>query len=95
MELVEKAELIRTSYFYALPKIHLDRYTCFRKSLLLLSCDINLNAGPVHGIHNENLLPILPFYDCSFLGYHVNSNNENVTSNNYDVFKKEKCISLA
>ena len=50
MKLVEKTELLRRLFVYALSKIHLDRYGSLCKILLLLSCDINLNPGPVHGI---------------------------------------------
>ena len=50
MKLVEKTELFRRLFVYALSKIHLDRYGFFGKVLLLLYCDINLNPGPVHGI---------------------------------------------
>ena len=50
--------------FYALSKIHLDRYGSFRKILLIFSWNENLNLGPVHGIQNENLLHVLPFHYC-------------------------------
>ena len=58
LELVEKTELLRRLSVYAMikSKIHLDRYGSFRKILLILSWDENLNPGPVHGIQNEYLL---------------------------------------
>ena len=49
MEMVEKTELIRRLSFYALSKIHQDRYRSFLKIFLLLSWDINLNPGSGHG----------------------------------------------
>ena len=90
MELVEKTELLRRFSAYALSKTHLDRYRSFRKILLILSWDINLNPGPVHGIHNENLLHVLPFRNCSFSGdgfyYNLNIHSKNVSRNEWDVF---------
>ena len=92
MELVEKTELLRRLSVYALSEIHLDRYRSFCKILLILSWDINLNPGPVHGIQNENLLHALPFHDCIFSGdsfyYNLNSLSENVSINEWNVFKK-------
>ena len=86
MELVEKTELLRR-----LSKIHLDRYGSFRKIFLSLSWDGNLNTGVVHIIQNENLLHVLPFHDCSFSGdgfyYDLNSLSENVSWNDWGVFK--------
>ena len=64
MEMVEKTELLRRLSFYALSKIHLDRYGSFCKILFIFSWNENLNLGPVHGIQNENLLHVLPFHDC-------------------------------
>ena len=52
---------------YALSNIHLDRYGFFCKILLMLSWDINLNPGPVHGIQSENLLHLLSFMIVIFL----------------------------
>ena len=77
MELVEKTELLRRLSFYALLKIHLDRYGSFRKILLPLSWVINLISGPVYGIQNENLLHVLPFLDCSLSrdGFYCNLNS--------------------
>ena len=49
MELVEKTELLSRLSVCALSRIHLDRYRSFCKILLILSWDINLNPGPVHG----------------------------------------------
>ena len=72
------------------------RYGTFRKILLILSWDINLNPGTVHGIQNENLLHVLPFHDCGFSGdefyYKLNSLSEDVSRNDWDVFKKRECI---
>ena len=80
-ELVEKTESLRGLSVYALSKIHLERYEFLRKIVLILSWDINLNPGPVHGIQNENLLHALPFHDCNFSGdnfyYNINSLSEN------------------
>ena len=78
MELVEKTELLRRLYIYALSKIHLDRYGSFHYILPILSWNINLTPGPVHGIQNENLLHMLSFHDdCSFsedeFNYNLNS----------------------
>ena len=51
----EKIELLRRLPVCALSKIYLDRYGCFLKILLVLSWDINLNLGPVHGkLKNSN-----------------------------------------
>ena len=50
MELVEKTESLRRLSFYALTKFNLDRYRSFRKILLILFWDINLNPGLVHGM---------------------------------------------
>ena len=95
MELVEKTELLRRLSVYALSKIHLDRYGFFRKILLILSWDININPRPVHGIQNKNLLHVLPFHDCNFSGYrfYYNPNclSKNVSRNEWDIFKKEEC----
>ena len=80
MELVEKTELLRRLSVYALSKIHLDRYKPFRKILLILSWDTNLNPGSVYGIQNENLLYVLPFHDCIFSGdgfYYVHTKTRN------------------
>ena len=92
MELVEKTELLRRLSVYALSKIHLDRYGSFCRILLILSWDINVNAGPVHGIQNENLLHVLRFHDCNFSGdnfyYNPNSISENESRNGWNVFKK-------
>ena len=69
----------------SLSKIHLGRYESSRKILLILSWDINLNSGPVHGIQNQSLFHVLPFHDCIFSGdgfyYHLNSLSENVRRN--------------
>ena len=90
MELVEKTELLRRLSVYALSKIHLDRYRSFRKILVILSRDINLNPGPVHGIQNENLFHVLPFHDCVFSvdGFYSNLNSvsENLSRNRWNVF---------
>ena len=68
MELVEeKTELLRRLSVYALSKVHLDRYGSFCKILLIVSWDINLHPGTVHGTQNENLLHVLPFHNCIFL----------------------------
>ena len=95
MELVEKTELLRRLSVYALSKIHSDRYGFFRKILLILSWDININPRPVHGIQNKNLLHVLPFHDCNFSGYrfYYNPNclSKNVSRNEWDIFKKEEC----
>ena len=92
MKVVDKTELLRRLFFYALSKIHLDRYGSFLKVLLILSYDINLNLGPVHGIQNENLLHTLSFHDCNFCGnkfyYNPNSLNKNKSRNEWNVFKK-------
>ena len=92
MKVVDKTELLRRLFFYALSKIHLDRYGSFLKVLLILSYDINLNLGPVHGIQNENLLHTLSFHDCNFSGdkfyYNPNSLNKNKSRNEWNVFKK-------
>ena len=92
MELIEKTELLRILSAYALPKIHLDRYGSFRKILLILSWDIHLNSEPVHGIQIEHLLHVLLFHDCIFFGdnffYNLNSLSENVSKNEWNVFKK-------
>ena len=92
VELVEKTELLRRLSVYALSKIHLDRYGSFRKILLILSWDINLNPGPVHGIQNGNLLYVLQFHDCNFSGddfyYNPNSLSENESKYEWNVFKK-------
>ena len=53
MELVEKTESLRRLSFYALTKFSLDRYRSFRKILLILSWDINLNPGLVYGLQSE------------------------------------------
>ena len=93
MELVEKTELLRRLPVYALSKIHLVRCGSFRKILLILPWDINLNPGPVHGIQNENLLHVLLFYDYIFSGdgfhYNPNSLSENESRNVWNVFKKK------
>ena len=90
--LVEKTELLSRLSAYALSKIDLDRYGSFRKILLTLSWDINLNLGQVHGIQNENLFHVLPFHDCIFcedgFSYNLNSLSENVSRNKWNVFKK-------
>ena len=92
MKLVETIELLRRLFVYGLSKIHLDRYGSLRKILLLLSCDINLNPGPAHGIQNENLLHVLSFHDCNFSGddFYCNPNSlsENESRNEWNVFKK-------
>ena len=85
MELVEKTELIRRLFVYALSKIHLYRYASFPKILLALSWDINLNPGQIHGIKNENLFDVLPSHYCIFsrdgFYYNLNSFSENVSWN--------------
>ena len=62
------------------------------KFLLILSWDINLNPGPVHGNQSENLLHVLPFHDCNFSGdgfyYNPNSLSKNESRNEWNVFKK-------
>ena len=83
MELVEKAELLRRLSLYALSKIHLDKYGSFRKILLILSWDINLNPG--HGIQNKNLLHVLLFHECIFS---EDSFRVNMSWNEWDVFQK-------
>ena len=84
--------MLRRLSVYALSKIDLDRYRSFRKILLILSWDINLNPGPVYWVQNENLLHVLSFYECSFsrdrFYYNLNSFSENVSQNDRDVFKK-------
>ena len=67
MDLVEKTELLRRLPVYALSKIHLDRYGSFRKILLILSWDINLNLWPVHGIQNEIYFTYFRFMIVFFL----------------------------
>ena len=95
LELVEKTELLRRLRVYALSKIHLDRYGSFLKILLILSWNINLNPGPVHGIQNKNLLHVLSFHDSSFTGdefyYNLKSLSKNMSRNDWDVFQKEEC----
>ena len=54
MELVEKTDLFKRS-FYVLSKVDLSRYGSFRKILLILSWDINLNPRPVQGSQHETL----------------------------------------
>ena len=66
MKLAEKTELLRRLSVYALSKIHLDRNGSFRKILLILSWDVNLTLGPVHGVQNETLLHVLPFHEFPF-----------------------------
>ena len=92
MELIEKAELLRRLPVYALSMINLDGNGSFRKILLILSWNINLNSGTVRGIQNKNLLYVLPFHDCIFSGdgfyYNLNSLSENVSRNEWNIFKK-------
>ena len=49
------------------------------------------NSEPVHGIQNENLLHLLLVYDCSFsedgFYYNLNSLNENLSRNDWDILK--------
>ena len=93
MELVEKTELFKRP-FYALSKVNLGRYGSFRKILLILSWDINLNPGLVQGSQHETLLHVLPLDDCSFarddFDYDLNNFSENVSRNDWDLFKKIK-----
>ena len=67
MEFVEKTELLRRLSVNALWKIHLNRYGSFCKILLILSWDINLNPGPIHGIQNENCSMYFCFMIVIFL----------------------------
>ena len=81
---------------YALSKIHLGKYGSFLKIMLILSWGINLNPVPVHGIQNENLLHVLPFHACTFFrdGFYYNQNSlsENVSRNEWNVFKKNNAL---
>ena len=66
----------------------------FPKFLLILSWDLNLNPGLVHGIHKENLLRVLSFHDYKFSGddldYNLDSFSENVSKNDWKVFLKKR-----
>lgn len=92
MELAEKTKSLRRLSVCALPKTHLDRYGSFRKIWLILSRDLNIDSGPVHGIQKENLLHVLSFYRCRFsedrFYYNLNSRSKNVSWKDWDLFKK-------
>ena len=92
MDLVEKTKLLRRLSVCALSKTHLDRYGSFLKIWLILSWDLNLDSGPVHGIQKENLLHVLSFHRCRFFKdrfcYNLNSLSKNVSRKDWDLFKK-------
>ena len=53
-----------------------------QNSAYILSWDISLNPGPVHGSQNENLLQVLPFHDSIFPGdgFYYNLNVHGTTT---------------
>ena len=77
MELVEKTEAIRLS-FYALSKIHLERFGSFRKILVIQS---KSNQSAAHSFM------IAIFFRHGF-DNNINGNSENVMRNNCHAFKK-------
>ena len=95
IKLADKTELLGRLSVYALSKIHLDKYESFRKILLILSWDMNLNTEPVHGIQNENLLQVLLYF---LFYYNPISLSENESRNEWNVFKKREiyfiCINI-